>query len=163
MACAPWLPPKTSRVGSPICGFCGYFEESLAHRNARHSQWRKYRPVSSKWTAAPETHRATSRLAKPGTKLGSNTSVGMRLQDGSQHGRAGRVSADADHDVGLKLGKHAAREPAPPRQDRTASSIASPRLTFFSAPTWTSCRESGGGDEPVFDSACGSDEQHFGA
>src|ERR1019366_4317456 len=78
MACAPWLPPNTSKVGVPPR--LGAISKNACRTGTPvTSAWRKYFAVSSKCTAAAETNRATIRLANPGTTLGSKASVGICL------------------------------------------------------------------------------------
>src|ERR1035438_4867436 len=68
MACAPWLPPNTSKVGVPPR--LGAISKNACRTGTPvTSAWRKYFAVSSKCTAAAETNRATIRLANPGTTL----------------------------------------------------------------------------------------------
>src|SRR5208337_1394730 len=77
MARAPWLPPKTSRVGGPLV--LAAIEKNAARTGTPVTlQWGKYWQVSSKCTAAAETQRAIILLANPGTTFGSKASVGRR-------------------------------------------------------------------------------------
>ena len=80
MACAPWLPPNTRRVGFgfPVVGAMS--KKACRTGTPVTTERRNRLFVSSKCTAAAETQGPIRRLARPGTTFGSNASVGMRIR-----------------------------------------------------------------------------------
>src|SRR5579871_316552 len=75
IAFAPWLPPKTSNVGCDPAGRDAIEKKAARTGTPVTRQFGKYRQVCWKCTAAADTQRATTRLANPGTTLGSNAIV----------------------------------------------------------------------------------------
>ena len=63
------------------------------------------------------------------------------FENRGQHGRAGGVSTDADHHIGMKLGKHSARGTSRLRGNSSKVFSRVARLTRLSAPTWINRRE----------------------
>ena len=119
IACAPWLPANKGRVGVPP-RFGRNFKERLPHRNSSYFRVTKIFRGLRKDDRAPETNRATARLANPdNVRLkGKRRNV---LHYCRQHRRTGSVSAHADYDVGSKFVQDAGRAPTQPAANRRPS------------------------------------------
>ena len=76
-ALAPWLPPKASKAGGASARRGGISKNCRRTGTPVTRAPRKQRAVSGKCTAAAATMGASTRLAKPGTTLGSKASVGI--------------------------------------------------------------------------------------
>src|SRR6202162_5042577 len=133
MARAPWLPPKTSSVGTPPV--LGGIEKNAARTGTPVTrQLGKYRQVSSKCTAAAETQRAIIRLANPGTTFGSKARVGRRRRIAATI--AGPEAYPPTPITTSGSNSESIREEATIARGKSNIVFARViRLTFFSAPT----------------------------
>src|SRR3954471_10962594 len=77
IAAAPWLPPNTNKDGGAPAALGGIEKNSCRTGTPVTFAVAKYFAVSAKCTAAPFTFRATTLLARPGTRFGSKASVGI--------------------------------------------------------------------------------------
>src|SRR3954470_5206944 len=77
MAAAPWLPPNTNKEGGAPAALGGIEKNSGLTGTPVTFAFAKYFAVSVKCTAAPFTFRATTLLARPGTRFGSKARVGI--------------------------------------------------------------------------------------
>ena len=112
MAFAPWLPPKTSSVGFGMrSDLSGDLEKCFTHRYACDFSVMKilcrFFEVNRR-ARNPPRHQA---VGKAGHHVRLEGQGWSSLQDGREHGGAGSVSADPDHDVGTKFSEDAARIP----------------------------------------------------
>src|SRR6266851_3074935 len=141
---APWLPPNTSnrtvRDGSSFCGSSPIAKNSRRTGIPVTRAPRKYRRVSSKFTAAALTHLPTSRFASPGTAFGSNASVGTCSRIAAIIAGPEAYPPTPTTTSGLKLHKSPTNRITPSgRSNNVRTRVA--RLTYFNCPTWINSSE----------------------
>src|SRR5215469_6090994 len=86
---------------------------------------------------------------------------GNLFEDGGQHGGAGGVTTDANHNVSLEFRQYSARRDDGARKINQGLD-PSREINILQGSDFDQLQaESGGGDEAVFDAACGADKQHF--
>ncbi len=140
----------------------GYLEKCLAHRHASDLRiaeiFRRLLEVNRR-ARNPPRHQA---IGKTGHNIRLERQGWSSLQDGRQHGWAGSVPANSDHDVRLKFREHAAR--IPDRAGKIEQSLQPRFETDFveRADLDKPQRKSGRRNQPVLDAARRTDEQHFG-
>src|SRR5438105_6386592 len=134
MACAPWLPPNTSRVGFEFPVLDAISKKACRTGTPVTTERRNRSLVSSKCTAAAETQGPIRRLARPGTTLGSNARVGMRIRVA-----ASMAGPEAYPPTPITTwGRNSERIRRDSHTDRGKSKIVLMRfvrVTFFNAPT----------------------------
>src|SRR5579871_4423473 len=148
---APWLPPNTSRRGDGAGPSSGGIYTSEARTRSASGRGaisknscrtgipvtrapRKYRFVSSKFTAAALTHFPTSRFASPGTAFGSNATVGTRSRTAAIIAGPEAYPPTPTTTSGLKLRNSSKHRITPSGRSNNVLSRVT-RLTFFNCPT----------------------------
>ena len=111
IAWAPWLPPKTSRVFALAECRLGDLEKGFADWHTGHFAAAEVASGFGEVHGGSRDQRRDQAIGESGNEVRLKYESGNSAQYRRQHGRAGGVSADADHDVGPKLGKNAARIP----------------------------------------------------
>ena len=160
MACAPWLPPKTSSVGVPPR--LGDLEKRLPHRNSRDFG------VTKIFRGLFEMDRRAGNEFRHHAIRKSRHNVRLKCQRRNvlhhrrQHGRARGISAHADHHVGSELVQHAARVPNRARQIECRFQARHQADIFQRSHAHQLQWISRGRNQTILDPARRSDEQHFG-
>src|SRR6266851_1607063 len=134
----PWRLPNTSKVRVPSRGRTPTSKNACRTGTPVTAACRKYLAVSSKCTAAADTNRATTRFANPGTTFGSNANVGMCFTTaasivGPEAYPPTPITTSGANSFSIRPASQTARGKSHAVRARVI------RLTFFSAPTRTSC------------------------
>ncbi len=163
MACAPWLPPKTSSVGRAFAGRGGTRKNSLAHRHSGDVAIAEITAGRLKLHDGGLDERPQHTIGKPWNIVRLERDQRHIHDAPGQHRRAGGISANANHYVGTKLAhqlrrlQHRARQ-VEHRLD-PGSQIDAVELTNLHQVQF----ETSSGHEPGFDPARRAHELHFGA
>ena len=165
MACAPWLPPKTSKVGrSRYRAARPIVKESLPHRHARDLSVAKILCCFLKMNCRRRDPARDDAIGKTRHNVGLECQSRDALSNRRQHGRAGSVSANPDDHVWLKRGEHSASGKHRRGAARRRFSAAWPGSPDSERPTFISCSGiPSRRNQPVLDPARRSDEKNFRA
>src|SRR5579863_4026822 len=138
----------------------GNLEESFANWNAGHFIAPKISSRLGKVHSCSRDHGRNHAVGKPRNKVRLENQRGNSTYYCRQHRRAGGVSADTDHDIGLIFRKYALRVPNRVREIEDSLQPGLKAHPVQGANLDETQRKSGGGNQAILNAAGGADEKH---